>query len=66
MLLQLPYALQSVNLLFSNYAENFFSTQTKYLIFYCTEAETENGGPRVITTFSRREGFEASLLFSLV
>ena len=27
-----------VNLLFSNYADFFFSTQTKYLIFYCTEA----------------------------
>ena len=27
-----------INLISSNYAEKVFSTQTKYLIFHCTEA----------------------------
>jgi len=36
-----------VNILFSNYAEIFFSTQTKYLSF-SMRAHALNGGPRVI------------------
>ena len=60
-----------VNLLFSNYAQNFFSTQTKYPIVLKHDRNRNikiilNGGPRIIITFSHGEGFEASLLFSLV
>ena len=53
-----------VNLLFSNYAKNFLAHRQNILFSMRTHAV--NGGPHVIITFSRREGFEASLLFSLV
>ena len=55
------YAIE-VNLLFSNYAEKFFSMQTKFSM----RAHALNGGPRIIITFSHEERFEASLLLSLV
>ena len=53
------YYVFEVNLLFSNYA------QTISLLF-SMRVHGLNGGPRVIIPFSRGEGFEASLLFSLV
>ena len=49
-----------VNLLFTNYAENFFN------ISFSMRTHALNGGLCVIMLFSRRKGFEASLLFSLV
>ena len=50
-----------VNLLFTNYAENF-----KKNISFSMRTHALNGGLCVIMLFSRRKGFEASLLFSLV
>ena len=50
--------------LFSNYAENFFTTRQNVSFSMCEHAL--NGDPHVIITFSHGERFEASLLFSLV
>ena len=61
MLLFLPII---VNLLFSNYAENFLVHRQNISFSMCAHAL--NGGPHIIITFSRREGFEASQLISLV
>ena len=47
----LAYYAFEVNLLFSNYAENVFSTQTKYLIFYCTASHTSLDAPRNIRPY---------------
>ena len=54
-----------INLLFSNYAEKFISTQTKYLNFYVCACSEQRPTHNYIT-FSCGEGFKASLLFSLV
>jgi len=53
-----------VNLLFSSFDEKRLVHRQN--ISFSMHAHALNGGPRMIITFSRGEGFEASLLFSLV
>ena len=53
-----------VNLLFSNYAENFLVHRQN--ILFSMRAHALNEGPCTIVMFSQGEGFKSSLLFSLV
>ena len=57
------YAFEA-NQLFSNYAEKFLVHRQN--ISFSMQVHALNRGPHVIITFSHREGFESSLLFSLV
>ena len=49
---------------YTNYAEKFLVHRQN--ISFSMQVHALNRGPHVIITFSRREGFESSLLFSLV